>query len=79
MHKILVTMFGMTLLSGAGAAQSPPESPVPPDAEIRKILVERIDTFHQGVGIVVGIIDPQGRRVIAYGGLDKDDPRPLKF
>jgi len=43
MHKILVTMFGMILLSGAGAAQSPPESPVPPDAEVRKILVERIE------------------------------------
>jgi serine-type D-Ala-D-Ala carboxypeptidase/endopeptidase len=75
MHKILVTTFGMTLLSGA--AQSPPGSLAPSDAEIRKILVERIDTFHQGVGIVVGVIEPQGRRVIAYGSLDQGDPRPL--
>ena len=77
MHKILVTMLGMTLLSGAVAAQSSPESPVPSDAEIRKILVERVDAFHQGVGIVVGVIEPQGRRVIAYGSLDQGDPRPL--
>jgi serine-type D-Ala-D-Ala carboxypeptidase/endopeptidase len=77
MHKILVTMLGMTLLKVAVAAQSSPESPVPTDAEIRKILMERIDTFHQGVGIVVGVIGPQGRGVIAYGSLDKGDPRPL--
>ncbi|HMD97064.1 MAG TPA: serine hydrolase [Terriglobia bacterium] len=77
MNKILVIMLGMTLRSGTGLPQSAPMSSVPPDAEIRKILVERIDTFHQGVGIVVGVIEPQGRRVIAYGSLDKGDARPL--
>ena len=77
MDKVIATMLGMTLLSVAAAAQSPPESPAPSDAEIRKILVERVDNFHQGVGIVVGVIDPQGRRVVAYGSLDKGDPRPL--
>lgn len=67
-----------TILSTAGApAQSPPKSPAPPDSEIRRILVERIDAFHQGVGIVVGVIEPRGRRVVAYGSLDKGDPRPL--
>jgi CubicO group peptidase (beta-lactamase class C family) len=50
---------------------------VPPDAEIRKILVERIDVLHQSVGIVVGVIGSNGRRVIAQGHLDGGDPRPL--
>ena len=50
---------------------------MPTDADIRKILVERIDSFHQGVGIVVGVIDAHGRRVVAYGSLDQDDKRPL--
>src|SRR5712691_12532479 len=50
---------------------------VPSDAEIRKILVERIDTQKQSVGIVVGVIEPTGRRVVAYGSLAKGDPRPL--
>jgi D-alanyl-D-alanine-carboxypeptidase/D-alanyl-D-alanine-endopeptidase len=50
---------------------------VPSDAEIRKILVDRIDVQKQSVGIVVGVIEPAGRRVIAYGKLAKDDPRPL--
>ena len=67
----------MILLAASAGAQSPPNSPVPPDSEIRKILVERIDTFHQGVGIVVGVIEPQGRRVVAYGSLNQGDPRPL--
>ncbi len=47
------------------------------DAEIRKILVDRIDVQHQSVGIVVGVLGPEGRRVIAYGQLDKGDPRAL--
>jgi serine-type D-Ala-D-Ala carboxypeptidase/endopeptidase len=41
------------------------------------MLVDRIDVQHQSVGIVVGIIRPEGREVIAYGHLDKGDPRPL--
>ena len=58
-------------------AQSVPNSPVPSDDEIRKILIERIDTFHQGVGIVVGVVDAHGRRIITYGKLENGDPRPL--
>jgi CubicO group peptidase (beta-lactamase class C family) len=58
-------------------AQSPPTPSVPPDSEIRQILVDRIDLQHQSVGIVVGLIGPEGRRVVAYGHLDKGDSRPL--
>jgi serine-type D-Ala-D-Ala carboxypeptidase/endopeptidase len=47
------------------------------DAEIRQILVDRIDVQHQSVGIVVGIIGPDGQRVIAHGHVEKDDPRPV--
>jgi len=47
------------------------------DAEIRGILEDRIDKYRQSVGIVVGLIEPQGRRVIAYGKMDQADGRPL--
>ncbi|HEY1203058.1 MAG: serine hydrolase [Bryobacteraceae bacterium] len=47
------------------------------DAEIRQILVDRVDVQHKSVGIVVGIITPQARRVVAYGRLDQSDPRPV--
>ena len=58
-------------------AQTPDASPVPSDSEIRGILAKRIDEFHQSVGIVVGVIEPSGRRVVSYGALEKGDPRPL--
>lgn len=41
------------------------------------MLVDRIDVQHQSIGVVVGIIGVEGRRVIAYGHLEKGDPRPL--
>jgi CubicO group peptidase (beta-lactamase class C family) len=61
------------------AAQTTPSSPsaAPSDAEIRRILAERIDVQKQGVGIVVGVIDSHGRRIIAYGAPEKGDKRPL--
>ena len=58
-------------------AQTAPASPVPTDAEIRQILVDRIDTQHQSVGMVVGIITPEGRRIISYGHLNQGDARTL--
>jgi CubicO group peptidase (beta-lactamase class C family) len=52
-------------------------SPVPSDADIRKILVERVDVQRQSVGIVVGVIDASGRRIIAYGRRAAGDTAPL--
>ena len=37
------------------------------DAEVRKTLIDRIDVQKQGLGIVVGLIDENGRRIVAYG------------
>jgi len=50
---------------------------LPSDADVRRMLADRIDVQRQSVGIVVGLITPQGRRVIAYGHLEKGDSRPL--
>jgi serine-type D-Ala-D-Ala carboxypeptidase/endopeptidase len=47
------------------------------DDAIREILVKRIDEQKQAVGIVVGVIGPNGRRVVAYGKLATGDPRTL--
>lgn len=48
---------------------------VPDDAEIRKMLVERIDAEKGGVAIVVGVLEPGGRRVVSYGNFGRDDTR----
>src|SRR5215472_1334549 len=51
--------------------------PLPGTDEIREILARRIDHQKQAVGIVVGVIEPNGRRVVAYGNLANRDPRTL--
>src|SRR5689334_2021631 len=45
--------------------------------EIRNILIKRIDQQKQAVGIVAGMIDSMGRRVIAYGNLAAGDRRTV--
>ena len=67
----LPALFVLVLVSAAPVLQAQ----VLPDAEIRKILVERIDTQQQAVGMVVGVVEPAGRRIVSYGRLSKDDNR----
>lgn len=57
-------------------AQAAPDGRIPSETAIRTIIASRIEA-KQGVGIVVGVIDPQGRRVIAYGSPAKGDPHVL--
>ena len=54
-----------------------PKSSLPSDSEVLQTLVDRIDVQHQSIGIVVGIIGPEGRRVVAHGCLEKGDSRPV--
>lgn len=46
---------------------------VPSDDEIKTILRNFIERDHWGVGMVVGIVDEHGTRVISYGKLDNGD------
>ncbi len=59
--------LSLVLLANAGTGA------VLPDKDIRAILVDRIDAQHQGVGIVVGVIDPSGRRTVAYASTKKGE------
>jgi D-alanyl-D-alanine-carboxypeptidase/D-alanyl-D-alanine-endopeptidase len=45
--------------------------------EIGETLVKRVDQQKQAAGIVVRVIEPNGRRVVAYGTLAKGDPSPV--
>jgi serine-type D-Ala-D-Ala carboxypeptidase/endopeptidase len=65
------------LLLQTAFAQSSADSPLPPDSEIRQILATRVGGENLGIGMVVGVIDAKGRRVVSYGSLAKDDKRPL--
>lgn len=82
LRSLALTMGLLLVPASAGLAQPPAETKqpawsVPSDTEIRRILVERIDTQKQSVGIVVGIVDPSGRRIVSYGALNQGDARPL--
>jgi D-alanyl-D-alanine-carboxypeptidase/D-alanyl-D-alanine-endopeptidase len=79
MTRLFLGLACFALYAGQAGAQTTPSShgTAPSDAEIRRILAERIDTEKQGVGIVVGVIDSHGKRIIAYGLPEKGDSRPL--
>ena len=68
-HRIMSAFVGFILTSALALAQ--PAS----DAEIRKILAERVGAENRGIAIVAGIIDASGRRIVSYGNLAKDDKR----
>ncbi len=47
------------------------------DAEIIQLLADRIDQKQQGVGMVVGVIEDRGERIVSQGLLNQGDPRTL--
>ncbi|MFA6312594.1 MAG: serine hydrolase [Sterolibacterium sp.] len=63
------------------AAEVAPPGPGAPshlsDAEIREILRDQIDVGKKGVGVVVGLIDAKGTRVIGYGKMQRDSDTPV--
>lgn len=65
------------LAMGVGPGMGAMPAPVPSEQEIRQILVERVDAQQRGVGIAVGVISPEGRRVVAYGTLDRGGARAV--
>ena len=70
----IVTSLTTTLAATQTARSS---LALPSDGEIRKILAERVGAQEGSIGIVVGVIEPQGRKIISYGHRNAGDPRPL--
>jgi serine-type D-Ala-D-Ala carboxypeptidase/endopeptidase len=73
----LMPFVAMPLILASAQTPQNQNSSTPTDSEIHQILVDRIDTQHQGIAIVVGIIDANGRRIISYGHFEKGDTRSL--
>src|SRR5882724_906240 len=70
----------MIAMAGAQTTQNSVAITLPSDADIHTMLAERVNALagqDDGVGIVVGLVGPQGRRVVSYGNLNQGDPRPL--
>ena len=69
---IAMSIFAILTPSFAGT-----QTVLPSDVEIRKIMAECLGKNEKAVGIVVRVIDPQGRRIISYGHRNGGDARPL--
>ena len=62
---VLVTIVAIAQIAWAAQLRS--------DADIRSILTTRLEGFEQSVSIVVAVIGPSGRRVVAHGSMGTAD------
>ena len=70
--------FGLLLVVWFVASSTSAQHASPPsDDAIRAMLATRVDAEHRSVGLVVGIVDPSGGRLIAHGAFGVNDPRPV--
>lgn len=71
----LVVVFGMVGHGIAGTTGAPPPEPWATDDSVRELLTTRIERDKRAVGLAVGILTPQGQRVICAGS--SGTPRPI--
>ena len=74
MWRTALVLASLIACSWASAQQQPAWA-IPSNEDIRALLAKRME--HNGVGVVVGVIEPAGRRVVAYGKSGAADGRPL--
>ena len=67
-------LLGLSKIAGTQASSPTGPAALPSEADVRQILVHAVDTEKRTVGIVAGLIDSQGSRVVAYGQLDQKSP-----
>ncbi len=72
-----MTRLQLAATVAAFVATVPAQAAPPPDAELRRMLVTRVDVQRQATGVVIGIVAPTGQRVVAYGTRGLDDKRPI--
>ncbi|HXX42127.1 MAG TPA: serine hydrolase domain-containing protein, partial [Chthoniobacterales bacterium] len=74
-----VWLFAALAVSGAetDTGQTLDITVPPSEADIHNLLAERVGTQENDVGIVVGLIGPQGRKIISFGHRNAGDPRAL--
>jgi CubicO group peptidase (beta-lactamase class C family) len=64
----------------AGPASAPaakPASILPSDADLQRILDDRVGTYHDSVGLILGVIEPAGRRIFVRGPAQVGNDEPV--
>ena len=74
MSRCVVFILLFAAANWAGASQGPV---IRDDEAIRKMLSTRVDLQKQATGIVVGVIDYMGSRIVSYGTMGLSDRRPV--
>lgn len=74
-RRWLAALVLVSLASSCAALAQPSSWTIPSSEDIRALLAKRME--HNGVGVVVGVIEPAGRRVVVYGRSGAADGRPL--
>ena len=69
--------LALALTAVRGHAAATATSSTPSDAEIVAVLKTRVETERRTVGVVVGVIDAKGRRILSAGARAAGDTRPL--
>jgi len=69
--------LAMSILGNATTSLAGSQKAFSSDDEIRKILAERISANENDVGVIVGVIGPQGKRIISFGHRNAGDSRLL--
>ena len=72
MHRLLIAVVAVLLAPAPAAGQA---ASLPDDEEVRQIVTRLVETERRAVGIVVGLVDGHGRRVVGQGRLAAGDPR----
>lgn len=73
--KTSVALFALGLLAVSHAVVA--DTITTSDSDIRGMLKTRVDVQKRATGIVVGLIDAKGKRIVAYGTMGVDDSRPV--
>lgn len=72
-HLVVLASLVVAIASPApGQSQSRAAQTLPDNASVRRVLAQRADREHKAVGIVAGLIDSTGRRIVAYGSTRKE-------
>ena len=75
--KRIVTILALLVLPVSHPTSATIRQAALTNDEVRSILQQRIDLAKQSVGIVIGLVDDKGARVIAYGKTDQTGGKPV--
>jgi D-alanyl-D-alanine-carboxypeptidase/D-alanyl-D-alanine-endopeptidase len=73
MMRVRTNAVALAVLMFASLAAQ--EARIPDDTAIAAILAQRIDADKRNVGIVVGVVQPDGRRIVSHGTFGAADAR----